>query len=56
MMNLLVSDRVLIDPMFEDSARWQDNLGEYAFSVDLVHDRYEYEAADLASTIGTLRL
>jgi len=53
-MNLLVSDSMPIDPMFEDSVRWQDNLGEYAYSVDLPRDGYEYEATDLASPAWAL--
>ena len=47
-MNLLVSDSVLIDPMFEETVRWQESLHEYAYSMDLARDSYEYETADLA--------
>jgi hypothetical protein len=39
-MNLLVTDSVLIDPMFEETVRWQESLREYAYSLDLTHDGY----------------
>jgi len=45
-MGLLVSDTVLIDPTFEDTARWQASLTEYAYATDLPYDGYEYESSE----------
>jgi len=43
-MGLLMSDTVLIDPLLDEILRLPDGLGEWAYTLEMSRDAYEYQA------------
>jgi hypothetical protein len=45
-MNLLASDSMLLDPTFDETARWTTSLIEYVLSAEPRYDGYEDDAPE----------
>jgi hypothetical protein len=45
-MGLLMSDRVLIDPLLDETLRRWDDLGDWAYTLEMSRDVYEFGSAD----------